>query len=332
MVTRSGKLVLHGAAEEATQVAEKTPDLSEDEPLEKSATPYEASEKPKVRERHWGRIELPAFERRPPPDTSICTASCLKPRTAPSRLLPWMASSGTMQSLSSSFFFRRKAVLEPWETGEKPKGPTPGRSLTFDTKWKARTIRIAPDLAHASWCHFDYGGFALSAQRAQRKNLGRWFEVGIDVVETGKWSDGLGIGFAVHPVWSTRLLPSASLEGFACELLPQSWLIGYDGCVKLCGETRYLVDAEFPNGSWKPSELRPGDVVGLLSTQEGHLMLFVNQQLRIGVPNCRVPWAQNLFAVVDIDGCTKALHFLDTNGQPSTKVLRAAATWRRNHR
>lgn len=217
---------------------------------------------------------------------------------------------------------------DPWEPdgGGTPseKVPDKTRSLHFDEEFKARTVRLSRDHTSCSWRGQDFGGFIISKQPLCKYGTdGRWFEIKIEDVETSRWSDALGIGVCVHPSGNPAVKvdkTTKAFEGPACELLPESWLLGYDGIAKLCGKSRYFQEAELPMGMWRPRELECGDIVGLFVTCDGHMMLFVNEQLRYFVPHCNVPWSKRLYAVVDLDGCTQAVHILNTNGFPSIKV------------
>lgn len=228
--------------------------------------------------------------------------------------------------------------LEPWEEGGNGtlsgKHPDPGRSLRFDSKWRARHVHLSPDCSSASCLHSSYGGFLLSAQHLIKKLDGRWFEVRIDRVDSERWSDGLGIGVAVHPGDHGSVQPDAfgSFEGYAYELFPDSWLLGYDGRAKIHRTSRYFKGQELPRGMWRPSELRRGDVLGLMVTPEGNLMLFVNEELVYYARSCGVPDHGPLYAALDLDGCTQAVHMLDTNGRPSQKVLSTAFAMRKDQK
>eukprot|EP00415_Alexandrium_ostenfeldii_P004678 UN4678 len=44
--------------------------------------------------------------------------------------------------------------------------------------------------------------------------------------------------------------------------------------------SRYLQAHEIHQGMWRPNQLTSGDIVGLLATTDGNLMLFVNEDTR----------------------------------------------------
>jgi len=204
---------------------------------------------------------------------------------------------------------------EPWEV------------IRFDPDWKSSTIDLLEEHRVASWSLSMHGGMAMSRQMVRRSAIGRYFEVQIDFTDDAVWSDGLGIGVAVKAGKgaSQNLAGVSNLtQGYACELLPLSWLVGYDGTrAKICGYTRYLTNAEMPQGLWRPSQLQSGDILALLVTESGTMMLFVNDVLRVIVQHCEEldrQWKGQLHAVIDLDGCTRSVRFLDTNGLPSREV------------
>lgn len=208
-------------------------------------------------------------------------------------------------------------------------------ALHFDEVWKAKTLKLSPDLRCASWHDRQYGGMVLSVEAVRKQVIGRYFEVQIEESDARRWQDGLGIGVAVKPkkeaISHLRNI-QGQFEGYACELLPSSWLLGYDGGrAKLCGHNRYLTAGEMPKGLWRPRELRSGDVVALLITPDGHMMLFVNDELRVMAQFCEgldKHWLVTLHVAIDLDGCTKTVRLLDTNGSPSKKVQLEHAKFR----
>eukprot|EP00435_Cladocopium_sp_Y103_P071267 s113_g37.t1 len=137
---------------------------------------------------------------------------------------------------------------EPWEAdGDRPKEPH--GNIWFDVTWKARTVALSPDQRGASWNNSNYGGFLTSAQMLRKTVYGRFFEVRIDQVDS-TWSDGFGIGVGVHPSLSCSLEPDLGgfYEGLAWESMPHSWMLGYDGRVKIQHSSRCHV-AKQKNGT-----------------------------------------------------------------------------------
>jgi len=276
------------------------------------------------------RIGQPYSPRKPPPDISV------------------MSSMETVKALvkqkqkqSSPRAVRKKQEIMPWHGWdakapvEDEDAPEDKTALHFDDAWKAKTVKLSPDRISASWAKFPYGGMAMSLEPIRKQVIGRYFEILIDESDSSRWNDGLGIGVAIKPSKDALRYHTNHVgvfEGFACELLEKSWLLGYDGGRgKFCGQTRYLTGGEMRNGIWRPRDLRPGDLVGLLITPDGHMLLFVNEELRVMAQHCEgleKTWNRSIFAVLDLDGCTKSVHFLQTNGMPSRKVQLLHAEYR----
>lgn len=217
--------------------------------------------------------------------------------------------------------------LEPWDEGSFGKTSAPcldkERSIWFDNKIKSPKIRVSPDWTSATFRNMSYGGFVMSATPLRRREVGRYFEIVIEEVDD-RWNDGLGIGVCMSHSSDILLSKDATttLDGFAYEVMPKSWLLGYDGRAKLCGASRYLRGKEIPNGMWRPNQLRVGDVVAILVTQDGHMLQFVNGDLVYYVMSCGMPWRADLHAVLDLDGCVTSVHLVDINGAPRKNVLR----------
>lgn len=217
------------------------------------------------------------------------------------------------------------ACLAPWELDEAKDlclaTFDPRRGFHFDFRWRSRHVRLSPDRTSASCTGKLWGGFLLSKEALRQPYTGRWFEVRIDEVSS-KWPDGLGIGLAMFPQeGSLPMTGKGEFEGYACELLPRSWMLGYDGRAKICGQSRYIREREMPAGAWKPADLQVGDVLGVLSTRDGDLFLFVNRELKYHCPACGIPWNTELHACIDLDGCTPSISILDSNGHSSADML-----------
>lgn len=240
----------------------------------------------------------------------------------------------------------------------------PSRAFKLDSLWKSQNLRLSADMASATCCHADYGGFVTSESPLRRRAFGRFFEVRIEDLDITRWSDGFGIGIVHRPspqssvgggkhgqsphlrpevVRRTRLgldlpggfdpaRPFEAGVGYACEVMSESWMLGYDGRAKFRGISRYLRgESELPAGPWRPSELAVGDTVGLLVTPEAQLMLFVNGVLRVCVCVPELPGRSLLHAALDVDGCTRSIHLLDSNGEPSQVVLDEAKRVKQAH-
>lgn len=228
---------------------------------------------------------------------------------------------------------RTKHEPEPWELGGSGVTSEPrvnkSREMHFDNIWKARTVNLSPDHSSASCRRSKYGGFLLSKQVLRKKPHGRWFEVLIEDTNTSQWTDGLGVGVAVHPSTSgkAKAEPGGFFDCLIFECCPSHWMLGYDGRAKVCGQSRYLDDPHsMPNGMFRMTDLKAGDRLGMLASYDGHLMLLVNDELRYFVPHCKIPWHEDLYAALDLDGCTKAVHLLDNNGNPNTAAMAAISS------
>lgn len=267
--------------------------------------------------------------------------------TSPRRPAPDLSAAANMQALKDVVHKKRpgSARLSTKVAAEETRWPAPAPdptpesderlSLHFDSDWKAKTLQISPDHSCASWRKFRFGGFALSQEPLRKQVVGRWFEVQIEEMDTSRWSDGLGIGICRKPARESLRMQMdtfGNLEGFACELLPDHWMLGYDGDrAKIRGQTRYLTGAEMPGGRWKPADLREGDIVGVLITPDGHMLLFVNEELTIFAQSCEgldETWKSKVFVALDLDGCIKTVKLLETNGAITSKVMQAHARFR----
>lgn len=214
---------------------------------------------------------------------------------------------------------------EPWEGDGlgTPSEPAPQGILWFDKNWKSWPVALSPDHSTASWLNSRFGGFVTTHQKLRKTVYGRFFEVYIEAVDS-RWTDGFGIGVGLHPSRKNCLV--ADLGGFyealAWESLPDCWLLGYDCRVKLGSEGRYLKSHEMLGQSWRTSQLQPGDRVGVLATHDGHLMLFLNDVLVYLVTYCNIPWKEELFGILDLDGTVRAAHIVENNGVPSPEIQR----------
>jgi len=219
---------------------------------------------------------------------------------------------------------------DPWLPGGcgilSGKKTDQSRGLHFDSLWRAEAVRLSPDRASATFRGQSFGGLVASSEVLERRACGRWYEVLVEEANP-RWSDGLGIGVATVDSRDAALARVKNaervIEGFAYELIPESWLVGYDGRAKLRGMSRYLQAHEIHQGMWRPNQLTSGDIVGLLATTDGNLMLFVNEELRYFVTCADIPWKKQICAVVDLDGCTQSIHLLDSNGTPPDKVVQS---------
>jgi len=208
-----------------------------------------------------------------------------------------------------------------WDPNGTPK---PQNTLCFDRFRKAKNVQISPCLQYASVQGQMFGGCVVGLQVLRKTPSGRYFEVVIEEVDDeefvfdGKverrWANGMGIGFTTHAGDHTfPKLDADTYQTYACESLPDSWLVGYDGRAVLQGKARFLKGNNLPHGPWKPSDLVVGDKVGILATEEGHILVFVNDEHRVLVPYAEIPWRPNLFPCIDLDGCTLTVRIVDSN-------------------
>merc|ERR1712113_131397 len=82
---------------------------------------------------------------------------------------------------------------------------------------------------------------------------------------------------------------------------------------------------------WRPRDLLPYDVVGVLATPDGHMLIYVNNELRVMAQNCPgldKAWSRPAVAALDLDGCTRSVRFLPTNGMPPIIVQKEHARFR----
>jgi len=240
----------------------------------------------------------------------------------------------------------------PWEEGgcgtlceklPEKKDRKHDHRLRFDLQWKAKGLLLSEDLLSASCRRAQYGGVVMSSRPVKRQPYGRWFEVLVEEVDSTRWSDGLGIGIAAIPhVGNAKKNKDKELddelEGYANEILPDSWMLGYDGRAMICQDSRYIggqdshklwpensgFTTHATNSMWRPRNLRPGDVLGYVATPEGSLLLFVNDELVYHVRRAGVPWNVEMHATVDLDGSTKSIHLMNTKC-PSPSVLERIA-------
>lgn len=208
-----------------------------------------------------------------------------------------------------------------------PEGkPDPSSTLHFDRFRKSPLVQVSPDLRFATCRNQPFGGFIVGFHPLVKTPAGRYYEVRIEETEVGRWSDGLGIGFTTHVGEKFPKIDPDKYESFAHESLNESWLVGYDGRAQIKGKTRFLKGSDFPRREWRPSELLVGDVLGVLATEEGHIVLHVNGEHRLTVAFASIPWRPKLYPVIDLDGCTKTVQILDSNdGKIPTHVVNTKA-------
>merc|ERR1712032_439054 len=65
------------------------------------------------------------------------------------------------------------------------------------------------------------------------------------------------------------------------------------------------------NVEFKPNQLIVGDIVGLLVTPDGHMVMTVNEEVRYFVKDCGIPSRGPFHAVIDLDGHTRSVQLMD---------------------
>lgn len=227
------------------------------------------------------------------------------------------------------------------------RGDTPGSSVLFGershfetNRWShfhpfrhGRNIRVSPDGTTATCRHAPYGGMVISQKPLPRNPRGWYFEIKVEEVDVSRlpdgsrrWKDGCGIGVTKHlpetlfegpKVGSLQdAAKDQNSDGFACEMLSEAWLLGYDGRAQLAGRSRHLVGREMPKGYWCPGQAEPGDTLSLFATPDGHLLLFCNRELKACCFFCAVLWRPPLYGVVDLDGNTLTVQFVEKGPVP----------------
>jgi len=51
-------------------------------------------------------------------------------------------------------------------------------------------------------------------------------------------------------------------------------------------------------------------------------MLFLNDELVYLVTYCNIPWKEELYGILDLDGTVRAAHIVENNGVPSPEIQR----------
>lgn len=263
--------------------------------------------------------------RRPPPSLDkLGNLDSLKPRS-PSALAGGLISvlGGKVVKAVDKVAVYHGAY--PWEEGgigEPSAAKRDPERLHFEEVLLGRSVHLSPDLVSATIRGKSYGGFAISDQRLKRRPFGRWFELRVEEADASRWSDGLGLGVCAHPHEDHSLRPdgNGAYEGLLCDQLHQSWLVGYDGRSKVHCVSRLLLGPEMPAGAWQPNELMAGDVLGVLTTRQGDLLLFVNETLRVMLRGCGIPWDKHLHVAMDLEGSTQSVRLLDSNGTPGLRM------------
>merc|ERR1740121_1894968 len=104
---------------------------------------------------------------------------------------------------------------------------------------------------------------AVGANPLPLQRLGRYFEVVVEETVAG-WVGGLGIGVTATPPEQVRRVPDKAWR------MPNTFIVGYWGCIFLDGVER--------RNSWHPASLNSGARVGLLVSEEGDLLVFVDER------------------------------------------------------
>merc|ERR1712216_596184 len=100
--------------------------------------------------------------------------------------------------------------------------------------------------------------------------------------------------------------------------VPDAVLVGYGG---------NLIDkGKWTKIPWDPKNLKPEDIVGLLVTDEGDLVLFVNEEqvlcvkTSLGEHRGRGPVKRVLFPLLDLHGRVSAVTLLPRKSPPHTPL------------
>eukprot|EP00913_Durusdinium_trenchii_P028198 g26436.t1 len=94
------------------------------------------------------------------------------------------------------------------------------------------------------------------------------------------------------------------------DAIPQTWIAGYDG---LFWDP---TEADMFPAPWNPSTLQNGDQVGVLIRPDGAFVVLVNGEVVLEREHAQVPYASDLFAVVDLLGSCDAVK-LRLDARPS---------------
>jgi len=130
---------------------------------------------------------------------------------------------------------------------------------------------------------------------------GYFFSVKVTGTAAG-WVGGLGIGLTQTSEDSLRRVPDKAWR------LPNTVIVGYWGRMFALGKEHH--------GQWKSESLQVGDVVGLLLHNQGDLLVFVNDEVKLWVP-WRGGSGEKYFPLVDVFGCTDGIELIEQGCPPS---------------
>mmetsp|Transcript_54198 Transcript_54198/g.118773 ORF Transcript_54198/g.118773 Transcript_54198/m.118773 type:complete len:653 (+) Transcript_54198:3-1961(+) len=130
---------------------------------------------------------------------------------------------------------------------------------------------------------------------------GYFFSVKVTGTAAG-WVGGLGIGLTQTSEDSLRRVPDKAWR------LPNTVIVGYWGRMFALGKEHH--------GQWKSESLQVGDVVGLLLHNQGDLLVFVNDEVKMWVP-WRGGSGEKYFPLVDVFGCTDGIELIEQGRPPS---------------
>mmetsp|Transcript_52976 Transcript_52976/g.133867 ORF Transcript_52976/g.133867 Transcript_52976/m.133867 type:complete len:595 (+) Transcript_52976:86-1870(+) len=133
---------------------------------------------------------------------------------------------------------------------------------------------------------------AVGANPLPSQTYGRYFEVVVEETVAG-WVGGLGIGVTATPPEQVRRVPDKAWR------MPNTFIIGYWGCIFLDGVERRT--------NWLPETISIGAHVGLLVSDEGDLLVFVDRKPAVRVEGVNLAAMEKLYPVVDVFAATRVL-------------------------
>jgi len=163
-------------------------------------------------------------------------------------------------------FLQERAARPSADAGSAAAHPElPDFVLPFSTDVCGVNLSISEDGYAATRMRGCRQSVAIGSGPLPRQSWGYYFEVLVQETVAG-WVGGLGIGVTSTSPGSLRRVPDKAWR------LPDSYIVGYWGCIFLDGKEHRTV--------WRSDALCPGSRVGLLVTGDGRgdLIVFVNDR------------------------------------------------------